>query len=196
MPTRVVFAMIVLLGASSAASAQKHHHARPTLIVVREAVVASSNDGAKVDAETGSAQAAAAPLKTPATFVEFHSGRVQNDLMLFAPTRVGISPATTRNRNADLIARAPVKKEVRFFSPVESADGLEVRRERDRLVLFRGPQPQGAAVGVGLAMFGATTILSAHAPRPIRVLFDGPVHLGPAIFDGGGMGAGIGGRGL
>jgi hypothetical protein len=44
-------------------------------------------------------------------------------------------------------------------------------------------------------MFTAATILSAHAPRPLRVLFDGPVHFGPAIFDGGGMGAGIAGRG-
>jgi hypothetical protein len=38
------------------------------------------------------------------------------------------------------------------------------------------------------------TVLSAHAPRPFRVIFDGPVHVGPAIFDGGGMGAGIAGR--
>ena len=66
--------------------------------------------------------------------------------------------------------------------------------ERDRLVLFRGPQHQGATFALGMAMFGATTILSAHVPRPLRVIFDGPVHLGPAIFDGGGMGAGIAGR--
>ena len=45
-----------------------------------------------------------------------------------------------------------------------------------------------------LAMFGVATVLSAHAPRPFRILFDGPVHLGPAIFDGGGMGAGIAGK--
>jgi len=88
-----------------------------------------------------------------------------------------------------------VKKEITFLAPAEGGDALEVRRDRDRLVLFRGPEVQGAAVAVGLAMFTAATILSAHAPRPLRGVFDGPVHVGPAIFDGGGMGAGIAGRG-
>jgi len=88
-----------------------------------------------------------------------------------------------------------VKKEITFLAPAEGGDALEVRRDRDRLVLFRGPEAQGAAVAVGLAMFTAATILSAHAPRPLRGVFDGPVHVGPAIFDGGGMGAGIAGRG-
>ena len=92
---------------------------------------------------------------------------------------------------------ARVEKDLlQFKLQLRFVDALEVRRERDRLMLFRAPQSQGEAVGIGLAMFAATTILSAHAPRPLRVVFDGPVHLGPAIFDGGGMGAGIGARGL
>jgi hypothetical protein len=153
-----------------------------------------ANQGARIEPSTRTVDAVAPPLTDPATFVELHSARVEHDLMLFKPTLVGMTPAGPA-RNA-LLERAPAKRQVRFFVPAESADGLEVRRDRDRLVLFRGPQAQGTAVATGLAMFVATTILSAHAPRAVRALFDGPIHLGPAIFDGGGMGAGIAGRSL
>ena len=151
------------------------------------------SDGAIIDSETRSVVAVAPLGESAATFLDFHSARVAHDLILFKPTLVGITPAGLA-RNAALFARSPAKKELRFFIPAEGGDALEVRRARDRLVLFRGPQAQGPAVAIGLAMFGASTILSAHAPPPLRVLFDGPVHLGPAIFDGGGMGAGVGGR--
>jgi hypothetical protein len=43
-------------------------------------------------------------------------------------------------------------------------------------------------------MLGAMCVVAAHAPKPLRVLIDRRVHLGPARFDGGGMGAGIGAR--
>jgi hypothetical protein len=156
--------------------------------------MSSSSDGAQIDAETGTVLAVAPPSKAPATFVESHSARVENDLMLFKPTLIGIAPIGA-SRSAELVSTAPKKKSFRFLAPaVEGGDALDVRRDRDRLILFRGPQSQGGAVAVGLAMFIATTISSAHAPRPLRVVFDGPVHLGPAIFDGGGMGAGIAGR--
>jgi hypothetical protein len=70
---------------------------------------------------------------------------------------------------------------------------LEVLRDRDRLQLFGATQNESNA-GYGVMMLAATTILAAHAPALLRPLFDGPVHLGPAVFDNGGMGAGIGGR--
>jgi hypothetical protein len=115
--------------------------------------------------------------------------------MLFKPTLMGLTPAR-RARGQELLDPPPPKKEPRYPVPTEAADELEVRRDRDRLVLFRGPEPQGAAIALGAAMFGAATILSAHAPPPFRTAFDGPIHLGPAIFDGGGMGAGLAGRGF
>ena len=151
------------------------------------------SDGAIIDSATRTVVAVAPPTTDAPSFVEFHSTRVEHDLLLFKPTLIGITPAGPA-RNSALFARSPAKKKIRFFVPAEGGDSLEVRRDRDRLVLFRGPQSQGGAIAVGLAMFGATTILSAHAPRPLRVLFDARVHLGPAIFDGGGMGAGIAGR--
>lgn len=191
MANRVLFTIIVLLGASAAASAHANSRA-PSALVLQDRGESSSNHGAKIDSATGAGLAVPPRTKTLPTFVQFHSARVENNLMLFQPTQVGITPG--RTRNAGLLARPPVKNEVRFFAPTEAADDLEVRRAHDRLLLFRGPQPQSAALALGLAMFGATTILSAHAPRPFRIVFDGPVHLGPAIFDGGGMGAGIGGR--
>jgi hypothetical protein len=178
MRNRVLFTAIVLLGASTAAHALE-----------------MGNCGARVDSSTGSSADAPPPIQIFPTFVEFHSARVENDLMLFAPTRVGIAPAG-RSRVPELLGTAPAQHEMHFFVAAEAADALDLRRDRDRLLLFRGPQPQGASVALGLAMFTATTVLSAHLPRPLRILFDGPVHLGPAIFDGGGMGAGIAGRGL
>jgi hypothetical protein len=198
MLSRVVWTMLALFAASPAAAAHRHRGAR-TSLVLKERGILSTDESAKLDVGKGANLDAAPlplpPLATSPTFVEVHSARVEHDLMLFQPTLVGLPPPA-RAREAALFATPPVKKPVRFFAPSRSADELAVRRERDKLLLFRAPQPQGAAVGVGLAMFGATTLLSAHAPRPLRIIFDGPIHLGPAVFDGGGMGAGIAGRGF
>jgi hypothetical protein len=195
MSNRVLLSILVLFCATASASAA-HKHRRRVMAPIQllDRSLSSSSDGAHIDAETGTVLAVALPLKVPATFVDSHSARVENDLMLFKPTLIGIAPIGA-SRSAELVRTAPKKESFRFLAPaVEGGDALEVRRDRDRLILFRGPQSQGGAVAVGLAMFIATTISSAHAPRPLRVMFDGPVHLGPAIFDGGGMGAGIAGR--
>ena len=190
MPNRILFTALVLLGATTTAAAHNHRRAS---IALEQRGAPSISDGATIDSTTGTVLVVAPPVKVASTFVEFHSARVENDLMLFKPTLVGIAPIG-RGRNADLFAAAPAKQGFRLLAPAEAGDALEVRRDRDRLVLFRGPQSQGASVAIGLVMFLATTLSSAHAPRPLRVAFDGPVHLGPAIFDGGGMGAGIAGR--
>lgn len=181
--------MVFLLGTSTAGATRRHLPPRgATALRMRPAVIA--NGGAQLDSE---ATVVPAAVYGPPSFVEFHSARVEYDLLLFKPNLVGVAPSGTTVR-AGLFDHAPVKKESRFFAPVENAESLDVRRERDRLLLFRGPQTQGNAVALGLAMFLTTTVLSAHAPRPLRRVFDGPVHLGPAVFDGGGMGAGIAAR--
>jgi hypothetical protein len=74
----------------------------------------------------------------------------------------------------------------------ERSAGLEIARARDRFLLLRGDPRDEQAMGFGALMLGVTTIMTAHAPQSLRPLFDGPVHLGPAVFDGGGLGAGIG----
>lgn len=71
---------------------------------------------------------------------------------------------------------------------------LELMRERDALELY-GPTPgtmRSAALGVGL--FSSVVVAAAHAPPWLRVAFDRSLHLGPAVFDGGGVGAGFGGH--
>jgi hypothetical protein len=71
---------------------------------------------------------------------------------------------------------------------------LDELRDRDRLELY-GVQPgRGRAATLGAAMFGGMVVMSAHAPPPLRPLFDARLHLGPALFDGGGLGAAAGGR--
>jgi hypothetical protein len=91
------------------------------------------------------------------------------------------------------VHNAMVQRAFLRFSTVQAPqiDRLSVLRERDRLLLFGVHDTQA---GYGAALFGAVTVFAAHAPGPLRVLFDEPVHLGPAVFDQGGMGAGIGGR--
>jgi hypothetical protein len=187
--------VVVLLGGSTLAGAHKRPLALTSLVLRAGAASSpstSSDHGATVDTSTGAGVAVTRLPADSKSFVEFHSARVENDLMRFQPTLVGLTPPGV-SRNAGLLSRSPEKK-IRFFVPIKSNDDLEMRRDRDRLLLFREPQPMGSGMGLGIAMFGAMTILSAHAPRPFRVLFDGPVHFGPAIFDGGGMGAGFAGR--
>jgi hypothetical protein len=66
-------------------------------------------------------------------------------------------------------------------------------RDRDRLRLY-GPTAGGpGSIAAGIGLFGGVVLGAAHAPGAARILYDRRVHLGPAIFDGGGMGAGVGG---
>jgi hypothetical protein len=70
---------------------------------------------------------------------------------------------------------------------------LERMRDRDTLELY-GPTPGSAtSTAAGIGIFSAIVVSSAHTPAPLRFAFDRSLHLGPAIFDGGGMGAGFGG---
>lgn len=70
---------------------------------------------------------------------------------------------------------------------------LQQLRDRDALLLGgRAPSMQSGALGS--MVMGAAVVLAAHAPAKLRAVVDGPVHLGPALFEGGGMGAGVGGR--
>ncbi len=70
---------------------------------------------------------------------------------------------------------------------------LGLARERD-LLLLGGRAPSLQAGALGSMVMGAAVVLAAHAPDKLRPLVDGPVHVGPALFEGGGMGAGVGGR--
>lgn len=71
---------------------------------------------------------------------------------------------------------------------------LQQMRERDTLQLY-GPTPgTSASTAAGIGVFSAVVVAAAHTPAPLRFAFDRSLHVGPAIFDGGGMGAGFGGR--
>lgn len=71
---------------------------------------------------------------------------------------------------------------------------LDTMRERDTLELY-GPTPGSpTSTALGIGLFAGVVVSAAHTPLPLRFAFDRTLHLGPAIFDGGGMGAGFGGR--
>jgi hypothetical protein len=113
------------------------------------------------------AAAAQAHESTRASYVEIKNAQVMRAFLVFAATPC---------------------------APERDRDGLGAARARDELLLPAGRGPSTAAADYGAAMLGAAVVLTAHAPAPLRPLFDARVHLGPAVFAGGGMGAGVGGH--
>lgn len=86
---------------------------------------------------------------------------------------------------------ARVEKDIHIF---QQGYTLEQNRQRDELKLY-GSTPGGAtATMAGIGLFSVTVFSVAHTPAPLKFAFDRAMHLGPAVFDGGGMGAGFGGR--
>jgi hypothetical protein len=75
----------------------------------------------------------------------------------------------------------------------EQQNRLQSARERDELLL-PGGAPSMQAGAMGAMMMGAAVVVAAHMPERARGVIDGAVHFGPALFEGGGMGAGVGGR--
>jgi hypothetical protein len=75
----------------------------------------------------------------------------------------------------------------------EDQNRLQEHRDRDTLLL-PGGRASLEAGAAGSMVMGAAVVLAAHAPKRMRAIVDGPVHVGPAMFEGGGMGAGVGGR--
>ena len=75
----------------------------------------------------------------------------------------------------------------------EDQNRLQQCRERDTL-LWGGRTQSMQSGAMGSMVMGAAVVLAAHAPKRVRAVVDGRVHVGPALFEGGGMGAGVGGR--
>jgi hypothetical protein len=86
---------------------------------------------------------------------------------------------------------ARVTRNIHMF---QSSYSLDTMRERDTLSLY-GPTPgTNLSTGLGTGLFTALVVSTAHTPEWLRFAYDRALHLGPAIFEGGGMGAGFGGR--
>src|SRR5688572_6401569 len=83
MPNRVHFTMIVLLGASTAATAREQ---APITLVLQDRGPSTSNHGARVDLWMAAGFAVPPLVKVHPTFVDIHSARVENNLLLFQPT--------------------------------------------------------------------------------------------------------------
>jgi hypothetical protein len=187
-----VVAMAILLATvtvgSTAAHAKRHRRHPVSLRSNARSVDRNRPPKSLLDAKPAPKPA---PANPPPSFVELHTARVKNDLMMFHPDFPGLDPALPReiDRAADT-TEAPLS----FVTPPRTDDLLELTRRRDRLLLFRQEHRSGEGTALGLAVFGAMTVLAAHMPPPLRVLFDDRrIHLGPAIFDDGGMGAGLAG---
>jgi hypothetical protein len=103
----------------------------------------------------------------------------------------------SHNKNFVAVKSEQVMRAFLRFNLVPSGeraqDRLEPLRDRDALLLpaYRLPSLQSGALGA--ALLGAGVVFAAHAPGPLRAIVDGPVHVGPALLDGGGMGVGVGG---
>jgi hypothetical protein len=126
------------------------------------------------------------------SFFAGHSRRVRRSMFFFreGPT-VLVEPAV-RSEREKLVA-APVSPTSFVGKTADVDDLLGLVRQRDRLRLFRDERVSVAGLAAGASLFGATTVLAAHLPAPMRVIFDAPVHAGPSIFYDGGVGAAVGG---
>lgn len=128
------------------------------------------------------------PFRGPSSSFATYVTRVRHDLFLFQSIPIDLNPLLRTKRSL-----TPSPK-IRFWSAPPTDDLLAIYRQRDRLVYFRAMPLNGAQFAMGLGMFAAAALLSAHAPRPLRILFDRSFHLGPAVFDRSGMGIGFGGQ--
>jgi hypothetical protein len=127
------------------------------------------------------------------SFIAWHSRRVRRSMFFFREVPPELTELASPSRAQKLTAAPPDALSF-VATPSVVADLLALARERDRLHLFR-PQERlsPSSLAVGASLFGVTTVLAAHLPPPTRVIFDAPVHLGPSIFNDGGVGVGVGG---
>jgi hypothetical protein len=86
---------------------------------------------------------------------------------------------------------ARVDRDMLFF---DRGYTLERMRERDDLRLPGATPGTNTSTALATSLFSVAVVSSAHTPRPLKFAFDRALHVGPAILEGGGMGAGFGGR--
>lgn len=101
------------------------------------------------------------------------------------------APSYFEQKSAQVFASFLTFKAARTVE--EDQNHVQEMRESDALLLPGGRASMESGA-MGSAVMGAAIVLAAHAPDRLRPLVDGRVHVGPALFDGGGMGAGLGGR--
>jgi hypothetical protein len=86
---------------------------------------------------------------------------------------------------------ARVERNIHIF---QHGYSLEQSRERDELRLYGRTPGSPAATMSGIGLFSFAVFSVAHTPAALDFAFDRGLHLGPAVFEGGGMGAGFGGH--
>lgn len=129
---------------------------------------------------------------------------MRNTMLATVALLLGFSGAANADASGSLHKKSFVETKneqvfASFFSFVsahtveERQNLVQVARDRDALLLPGGASSFEAGA-LGAMVMGAAVVLAAHMPDRARVIVDGPVHVGPALFAGGGMGAGVGGR--
>ena len=127
-------------------------------------------------------------LQVQDSFYQAHAALVRHDMLRFE-----IDPPDTNLLGGAVEGPSAISLNS-MIEPSRTENLLEVARQADHLLLFRERESNNGSLAVGIGLFGAATALSAHAPPPFRFLFDNNLHLGPALFDAGGMGMGLGGK--
>jgi hypothetical protein len=184
--SRLLLSLLLLTSVASAA-----HHRRPgprKAKVVSLDVATPPQPDEYAGATLPATSAAPVELAVPPTFFDDHAALVRHDLLFFK----GELSAENTSRRGGPYSLAP-NSHPGFVPPPRADDQLELARQHDRVLLLRNQSPSMGSAGIGFAVFGAMTMTSAHAPKFLRFLFDDRVHVGPAMFEGGGMGVGLGG---
>jgi hypothetical protein len=85
---------------------------------------------------------------------------------------------------------AAERERTKLASPVITEDVVQQERERDQILLVAHPTPK-VVLGAAVTMLTGISVLTAQPPRSLRFMFSGPISVGPATFDYGGLGLGL-----
>ena len=124
------------------------------------------------------------PEYRPFSFLETRALQISLGMVLFDPDLTTVNPML----GADALP-AP-RDRMNLVPPAVTYDVIQQERERDQLYLASRPTST-AALGVAIGVFTGMSILASQPPLPIRPLFKGPVQIGPATFEYGGLGVGL-----
>jgi hypothetical protein len=124
------------------------------------------------------------PEYRPYSFLETRALRISLGMVLFDPDLTTVTPILGAG------PLPPPRGRMNLVPPALTEDVIQQERERDQIYLASRPTST-AALGLSVLVFTGISILASQPPLPLRRLFNGPVQIGPATFEYGGLGIGL-----
>lgn len=124
------------------------------------------------------------PEERPYTFLESRARAIARAMVLF---------------DADLSSVAPVMRcqplppepdRMNLVPQPATEDVVQLQRHLTQMLLAARPT-SGALLAMAISVFSGLSFLTSEPPPLLRSIFHGPVHLGPATYEYGGLGLGV-----